>query len=280
MNARATMPRAAIPVERRIAWTILALLPGAIAFGWASREWGTPCLVAFAFFAVRHAKRSHAGLLGGWKLLLDLLLTGFWMRFAFAPASSYAPFLLIAAYLPFVGREDDNPFQPAMLACALALAVFPTSTAALPPVAHSLWIAGAYALGGCALVAGRCMRWQAPAGMLAGVASITAPAMLAGRLPIHDAAWVALLPTLALTAFFVVDDPPRTCMSPRGRIACGFLTGAISMAAILLLHVAHRDDRMLLALTGAVLLMNAAAPWLDREFKRPRKMRSIGASCA
>ena len=268
--ARTTMPPVAVPVVRRIAWTILALLPGAAMIGWASRDWGTPCLVAFAFLAVRYARPSRAGATGGWKLILDLLLMGLWLRAATTPVPGSAPFLLLAAYLPFVGHEDANPFHPAMLACALALIIFPTSPTLTSHVAHPLRIAGAFALGGCALVACRCMRWQAPAGMLAGLAAIAAPTWLAGRLPIHDPTWVSMLPPLALTVFFVVDDPPRTSMSSHGRLACGLLAGTISMTATLVLHAVGHDERMPLALAGSVLLTNAAAPWLDRVFERPR----------
>ena len=161
----------------------------------------------------------------------------------------------------FDGRQSGSPFHPAMVACALALLLFPTAAAPSVHDTTSIWIAAAYALAGMALIAAGCIRWQVPLAMMASATLCYLPWSIAGNSLHGGVSLFALLPSLMLTVFFIATNPPSGCMLPRARWLFGLASGALAMLAI---GVSHGDAQALLGVAGSVLLMNAAAPWLDR----------------
>lgn len=124
------------------------------------------------------------------------------------------------------------------------------------------WIASAHAVGGLWLLARRRIPWQTPAGLLGTV-------VLLSLLPwamdpdLHPSPlWHLATGATVLGAFFIVTDPVSGCASPRGRLLFGAGVG-------LLLLAIRRWGAYPDALAFAVLLMNCAAPMLDR-YTRPR----------
>ncbi len=275
----AAMPRPAMLLRRRQAAMAIALIPCAMAAAWTSsdRGWSIAAGIALFLALVATIRRNQA-----WEVLCTLPFQAALVVLWLLPASTQIlGFALLVLWIDALIERDDataNPCHPAMVACAGALVLFPEAHAHAANEAQPIWLAIACALGGSVLIVARVVRWQAPVGMLVGMVPVAIVAALIGRLPVDDATLAAMLPPFMLTAFFIVDDPPRAGMSRRARFACGFLAGAIAATAILALHATRRDERMLLALAGSVLLMNAAAPWLDRIFERPRAMRSTGIS--
>jgi electron transport complex protein RnfD len=83
---------------------------------------------------------------------------------------------------------------------------------------------------------------------------------------------MAVLPAIALIAFFIATDPSSGCMMPTARWLFGIGVGLFSHSALLAFH---DSTHVLMGMAGAVLLMNAAAPWLDALCMRPHPTRSI-----
>lgn len=254
----------------RALWCLLPLVG---AHAWSERSWiwlTTGVLIA-ALPWLRSHWRNRKGWDGG-SYLAWLMLIILWLPASAAIARGLAMLICVILAIVWNRRDAANPFHPLMTACAIALSIAPTIPDAAP-ISASVWLAAACALGGGALLGLRAIRWQAPLGMLAGVGLTCAIATaLTGAIAV-DRVLLALLPSFFLIAFFVTDDPPRTCMIPRARLLCGMLVGALAVAATLALHAAHHDDRLLLALAGAVLFGNAAAPTLDRVFSPLRAAR-------
>jgi Na+-translocating ferredoxin:NAD+ oxidoreductase RnfD subunit len=272
----------AVSMRMRARWMLLALLPGAALVAWFRRdpspwEWlGAALLLVFCFAHYRAPAQRQRDL----SPLLRFALVVLWLP----PATPWwtfalAMFAIVAIEWLFADRPAANPFHPTMIACALVLVCLPVAPSASPSsgaVASSAWIALAWALGGIALLAARCIRWQAPLALLAGAAIVFAAWGATDPSLPADPVLRSLLPSLVLTAFFIADDPPRTGMQPRARLFCGFLAGGIATATMLDLHMLHRDGQLPLALAGTMLAMSAAAPTLDRLFASPRA--TMGAS--
>ncbi len=126
----------------------------------------------------------------------------------------------------------------------------------------ALVLAAAWFGGGIYLLATRATHWHAPAGMLAGV-FVTA-AILGwyddGR---HAGAIFHLVHgATVFAAFFIVTDPVSGCTTPRGRLWFGFGAGVFTV--LIRSFGAYPDG-----VAFAVLLMNGAAPLIDR-WSRPR----------
>lgn len=136
----------------------------------------------------------------------------------------------------------------------------PMTLAAQP--GHWQILALAYAAGGGYLLARGIIGWQAPVGVLMTVL------LLSGLMHGWDAdrytAPMLQLGSggLVLAAFFIATDPVTGCTTPRGRLLFG---GGVGALCVLIRQFGVYPD----GIAFAVLLMNAAAPWIDLH-TRPR----------
>ena len=172
--------------------------------------------------------------------------------------------LLLGKHL--YGGLGRNPLNPAMLGVALVLVGFHDTLAAHAIDSNSwsnqtwMGIAMMDALGGVLLLWLRIVRWQIPLAVFAGAA------IGAGVSWLGDDALVLrglLAGNLVLAAFFIASDPVSGCITPRGRWLFGVGIG-------LLIVLLDRYASATASLPFAVLLMNCAAPWLDRKMQPPR----------
>lgn len=123
-------------------------------------------------------------------------------------------------------------------------------------------VAAAYALGGIYLLARRVISWQVPAGVIGGCLLLTLPLWLYDGEQ-YLAPWQHLgQGGLMLAAWIIANDPVSGCAAPRGRLLFGFGVAALTL---LLRSGGDQPD----GVAFAVLLMNAAAPLIDR-LTRPR----------
>ena len=124
------------------------------------------------------------------------------------------------------------------------------------------WIGAAYALGGLFLLWRKVIRWETPVGLLAAVVLLTLPFHLydpdVHPFPLQHVFTGATL----LAAFFIATDPVSGCTTPRGRLIFGVGVGVLTLAI-------RRWGNYPDGVAFAVLLMNAAAPWIDLH-TRPR----------
>ena len=119
------------------------------------------------------------------------------------------------------------------------------------------WINAAALAGGLYLLARRVVRWQIPTTVLAGVA-LPAALMHALDPGAHAAAGFHLFSgATMLGAFFIATDPVSAATSDRGRLIYGAGIGAL--AWLIRTWGGYPDG-----IAFAVLLMNLAAPLLDR----------------
>lgn len=127
----------------------------------------------------------------------------------------------------------------------------------------SLPLALAYAAGGAFLLWRGHVRWPLPLAFLAGIALTALPFWLYDG-DRHASPLSHLLQGgVLMAAFFIVTDPVSGCTSPRGRVIFGLAAGALTV--LIRLFGAYPDG-----IAFAVLLMNAAAPWIDLH-TRPRR---------
>lgn len=125
-----------------------------------------------------------------------------------------------------------------------------------------LLLALAWLAGGIYLLAARVTYWHAPVGFLAGVAASAAALGWydGGR---HAGAVFHLLHgATVFAACYIVTDPVSGCASPRGRLLFGLGAGVLT---VLIRSFGIWPD----GVAFAVLLMNGAAPLIDR-CTRPR----------
>jgi electron transport complex protein RnfD len=201
-----------------------------------------PAMVGYALVLVAFTRELSA-----WPpvaLPLDALLAGVF--------GGTAPWDALAQATP-LDHLRDQLGQGRTVAEALAS---PAAASGAP------WIALAWTLGGLWLLHQRVIHWQVPLGVLAGVLALALPPWLydAGS---HASPWFHLSHgALALGAFFIATDPVSGAATPRGRLVFGFGVGAL---AVLLRTFGAWPD----GVAFGVLLMNAAAPLLDRAL-RPR----------
>ncbi len=124
------------------------------------------------------------------------------------------------------------------------------------------WIANFYALGGLWLLIRRKIPWQTPVATLASVILLSLP-FWALAPDVHPFPLQHVFSgALVLAAFFIVTDPVSGCSTPRGRLIFGAGVGVLTLAI-------RRWGSYPDAIAFAVLLMNCAAPMIDR-FTRPR----------
>mgnify|MGYP003397602391 FL=1 len=124
------------------------------------------------------------------------------------------------------------------------------------------WINLAALAGGLYLLGRRLVRWHIPVAVLAGIAM---PAMLmhaADPGAYASATFQLFSGATMLGAFFIATDPVSAATSDRGRLVYGVGIGAITWA--IRTWGGYPDG-----IAFAVLLMNAAAPLIDR-YTAPR----------
>lgn len=214
--------------------------------------------------------------------------------------------LAIALGKQVFGGIGHNPFNPAMVGYVVLLVSFPAQLASWPPpgawwqppadavsaataldglrtalaegrtVADTAdaawrgmiggrgqeWIALAYLLGGLWLWRRRRIDWRIPLGVLAGVATLALPFWLADDTRYPDPLFHLFAGATMLGAFFIATDPVSAATTPLGRLLFGFGIGVLTW--VIRSHGSYPD-----AIAFAVLLMNIAAPTIDRH-TRPR----------
>ena len=111
--------------------------------------------------------------------------------------------------------------------------------------------------GGIFLLISRIITWQAPLGVLLGVAvpALIGHAVDPGRFLSPEAHLMS--GALMLGAFFIATDPVTGCTSNRGRLLFGAGVGILTL-------VIRRWGGYPDGVAFAVLLMNMAAPLIDR----------------
>lgn len=124
------------------------------------------------------------------------------------------------------------------------------------------WIANWYAVGGLFLLWRRVISWHVPATMIGSVLLLGTIAWLtdpgSNPAPLQHVFSGALI----VGAFFIATDPVSGCTSTRGKLVFGAGVGIITL--VIRRWGAYPDG-----VAFAVLLMNMAAPMIDR-FTRPR----------
>lgn len=124
------------------------------------------------------------------------------------------------------------------------------------------WVNLAFLGGGLALLAAGVIRWQIPAGFLLGLLAVSLLLYLGDAQRHASPLFHMLSGATMLGAFFIATDPVSSPVTPRGRLVFGLLIGAL---VVLIRRFGHYPD----GVAFAVLLMNAAAPLIDR-YTRPR----------
>lgn len=119
------------------------------------------------------------------------------------------------------------------------------------------WIANFYVLGGIALCLLRVADWRTPAAVIGTTLLLTLPFWMADT-DVHPFPLQHLFSGgLILAAFFIATDPVSGCTTPRGRWIFGAGVAVLTLA--IRRWGAYPDG-----VAFAVLLMNAAAPLIDR----------------
>jgi electron transport complex protein RnfD len=124
------------------------------------------------------------------------------------------------------------------------------------------WINLGFLLGGLVLLQQKIIKWQIPAGMLAGL-FLTALLFYAWNPDIYPSPLFHVFSGAAmLGAFFIATDPVSASTTPRGRLYYGLGIGVLTY--VIRTWGGYPDG-----VAFAVLLMNMAAPTIDY-YTRPR----------
>jgi electron transport complex protein RnfD len=236
-------------------------LPGACAW------WVGSAAVAFGLLIAKHAyggmgqnpfNPAMAGI--AFALVSFPAQMAMWSWVAFEPSSALGGFLggLAASdlYLPdaYTGATDLDAYRAARV-------VADTLGTAEPSAASAL-LAGAYGLGGCALLWRGVIHWRLPAVMLATVAvcSLAAHVLEPSRFasPLFHLASGAVV----VAAFFVVTDPITAPMSVSGQVFVGAVVGVVVF--VIRSWGAYPDG-----VAFAILIGNMLTPTVDRWLLRP-----------
>ena len=124
------------------------------------------------------------------------------------------------------------------------------------------WIANWFALGGLWLLWRRVISWHVPVSVLGSVVLLSSIAWLADPGANPSPLQHVFSGALVVGAFFIATDPVSGCASNRGRLIFGLGVGILTL--VIRRWGAYPDG-----LAFAVLLMNMAAPLIDR-YTRPR----------
>jgi electron transport complex protein RnfD len=124
------------------------------------------------------------------------------------------------------------------------------------------WVAACWALGGLFLLWKRVIPWQTPVAVLGTTMLVTLPFWLWDADTHPSPLSHVFSGALVFAAFFIATDPVSGCTTPRGRLAFGAGVALLTLAI-------RRWGGFPDGVAFAVLLMNAAAPLIDR-LARPR----------
>ena len=301
--------RVARSVPATMGLVLLALLPGIAAmtvFFGPGVLWQIALAVAFALAIEALMLRMRGVALKPALTDLSAPLAAVLFALALPPTAPWWMNLVgvvaaIAVAKHLFGGLGHNPFNPAMVGVAVVVLAFPAEYArwiapgdwdtlaqATPldlvrqqvqqgyalseiranPVFGDFggqgweWVANFYALGGLFLLWKRVIPWQTPVAVLGTTVLITLPFWL------HDADTHPsplnhmFSGALVLAAFFIATDPVSGCTTPRGRLIFGAGVAVLTLAI-------RRWGGFPDGVAFAVLLMNCAAPLIDR-LARPR----------
>jgi len=227
--------------------------------------------VVAAFFAIGVAKHLFGGL--GYNPFnpamvgYAVVLISFSAALARYPASDAAGLdLLTLCKVIFLGAEPKAGFDALSAATPLDLIdqakraglsyaelKLDASYDAQAPFAIAL----AALLGGLFIVWRRHAAWQVPVGVVLGVVAFGGPLWLWLPDQLPSPIEQMFLGSLMLGAFFIATDPVSGAATPRGRLLFGFGVGALTIAI-------RQFGAYPEGVAFAVLLMNTAAPLLDR----------------
>ena len=277
-------------VRRMMAIVVLALVPTLLARalidGTNSLINAAVCLVTAVAIELTlraiHARAAHR------PVDLSSLVTALLLAAVLPAALPWYIAIIATSTALLLGKEafgglGRNPFNPAMVGIAMALVLFPRqfthAVAAADGAAHwqqstISWLAQDMLLCATSLGGGLAMRylriisWHAPLGML--VIMVGGAALLCGLevtgLEAHGPGTAInhdqpLFPWLSSTtllyAWFIVTDPVSGATTRNGQFLFGALVGT-------LLSASYAFDTQTMAAPFAVLIANAAVPWIDR----------------
>lgn len=137
--------------------------------------------------------------------------------------------------------------------------------------AASEWIVAGYLVGGLYLLVQRLIPWQIPVGFLGGLGVAAGLAWLGGMHGAPDPLFHVATGGAMLGAFFILTDPVTGPTTPRGRLL--FAAGAGVLTWLIRVFGAYPDG-----VAFAVLLMNIAAPFIDRYTQPPVFGRKKGGA--
>jgi electron transport complex protein RnfD len=123
------------------------------------------------------------------------------------------------------------------------------------------WIGNFVAIGGFWLLIQKIIRWQIPTGVLVGLLFPAGIMYLVDPGSHASPGFHLFSGATILCAFFIATDPVSAATSPKGRFIYGFGIG-------LLIYIIRRWGAYADGVAFAVLIMNMAAPAIDR-FTRP-----------
>lgn len=133
------------------------------------------------------------------------------------------------------------------------------------------WIVAGYLLGGLYLWSQRLIPWQIPIGFLGGLSLTAAAFWLAGAEGAAPPLFHIATGGAMLGAFFILTDPVSGPTTPRGRLIFAAMAGLLTY--LIRVFGAYPDG-----VAFAVLIMNIAAPLIDRYTQPPVFGRKNGAA--
>lgn len=133
------------------------------------------------------------------------------------------------------------------------------------------WIVLGYLIGGLYLWAQRLIPWHIPVGFLGGLAVTAAAFWIGGAEGAASPLFHISTGGAMLGAFFILTDPVSGPTTPRGRLIFAALAGLLTY--LIRVFGAYPDG-----VAFAVLIMNIAAPFIDRYTQPPVFGRKKGAA--
>ncbi len=280
------------------------MLPGVLASTILISPWvALNCAFAVAIAVVTEALCLKLRRVSLWQRLTDgsSVVTALIIALALPPAVGW-PVLAFAVVTAIAlgkyayGGLGNNVFNPAMVGYAAALLSFPLALSTWPGALDGItgataltvfkfrggatvddiwsaetgfgtlggseaeWLNAAFLVGGIIIMYLRLAAWRVSASMLAAMALIAAAGWDNGS----SASWGSpayhwFTGATMLAAFFVVTDPVTHPASSRGQWLFGGLVGSLT---VLIRTFGSQPD----GIAFAVLLANAATPYLDRRF--------------
>lgn len=257
--------RRAVPAHAIARWMLSGLLPGFLVQAYAyGPGYAWQCMASLtACFALDVILRMQAGADAPDPQPLSLAAVALcWLPAALPWWSVLTTALLTWSIArAFAHRRGGSPLHPAMIGVSVGLlTTADMSRFAIDP-ALVLATGTAFTLAGIGLAIGRCIRWPVALAAATGAAATVSTWVLL-HVPLPDREQLlGIVPAASVLIFFVATDPSSGCRWPRARITFGMGAGILAAIAVLALHDVRRAYA---GMAGAVLLMNALAPTLDR----------------